>query len=489
MSHTIRTVMFTTLFTLAAGAACCLAQAPRAASASGERLNILLITADDMNWDGPGVYGSKTPGVTPNIDRLAAEGLRFTHSHITIAVCQPSRSVLMTGRYPHRNGAMGFEPIREDVPTLGESLRAAGYLNGILGKERHLEPREKFCWDTYVGVADLSQGRDPQKYYQYAKTFFEQARAAGRPFFLMANSHDPHRPFAGSERDRAQPNRPRARRGPADYPDPARMYEPQEICVPGFLPDLPAVRSEVAQYYSSVHRCDETVGEILRALRETHQEDRTLVMFLSDNGMAFPFAKTNCYLNSTRTPWIVRWPGRVKPGTVDSEHFISGIDFMPTVLEAAGLKPVEGMDGRSFLPVLRGEHQAGRDRVFTMFNQTAGKRDYPMRCLQDKRFGYIFNAWSDGTTVFLSESTGSASFKGMKAAASTDEGIAARVEFLDHRVPEEFYDLQADPNALKNLIDDPQYTAEVARFRMGLLELLRSTDDPVLDAFRKRIGR
>ena len=110
----------------------------------------------------------------------------------------------------------------------------------------------------------------------------------------------------------------------------------------------------MAQYYSSAHRCDETVGEVLRALKESGLEDSTLVMFLSDNGISMPFAKSNCYLTSTRTPWLVRWPGKVKPGVVDTEHFISGIDFMPTILEAAGLPAPAGMDGRSFLPLLTG---------------------------------------------------------------------------------------------------------------------------------------
>ena len=112
-----------------------------------KRPNILLITADDMNWNAPGCFGGRTPDITPNIDRLASEGVRFEHAHITIAVCQPSRSVLMTGRYPHRNGAEGFQPINTSVPTLQEQLKEAGYLQGILGTVKHLAPREKYKWD------------------------------------------------------------------------------------------------------------------------------------------------------------------------------------------------------------------------------------------------------------------------------------------------------------------------------------------------------
>lgn len=455
------------------------------AADAAPRLNVLLITADDMNYDALGFTGCKLPEISPNLDKLASQSMRFVNAHVTAAVCQPSRSVLMTGRYPCRNGAMGFEPIREDVPTLGEQLRAAGYLNGIFGKNAHLAPAEKFCWDVNIHQDDLGAGRDPDRYYTNAKAFFAQARQAGKPFFLMANSHDPHRPFAGSEGDGPAGRRRRERGG---YPAPARTYRPDEVMLPAFLPDLPDVRQEVANYYSSVRRCDQTVGEILRALKESGYEDNTLVMFLSDNGMAFPFAKTNCYLSSTRTPWLVRWPGKVKPATVNEDAFISGIDFTPTILDALGLKPPAGMDGRSFVAVLRGEKQEGRESVFTVFHQTSGKGDFPMRALQNRRFGYVFNAWSDGKLEFRNESRGSPSFKAMEAAAKTDTKVAERVKYFLLRAPEEFYDYTADPAALHNLIDDAKYASDIAKFRTEMLRIMRSIDDPQLADFEKRVA-
>lgn len=444
--------------------------------------NILLITADDMNGDAPGCFGGQAPDITPNIDRLAAEGLRFVHGHITIAVCQPSRSVLMTGRYPHRNGAEGFEPIDTSVPTLQEELKKAGYLNGILGKVSHLAPAGKFPWDMVKQPQELGQGRDPQLYYEFSKAFIERAKAEERPFFLMANSHDPHRPFHGSQQERNKWKDTVLDQVPA----PSRVYGPEEVEVPGFLPDLPDVRKEVAQYYGSVRRCDDTVGAVIRALRESGRDENTLIMFLSDNGMAFPFSKTNCYLNSTRTPWIAVWPGRIKAGTVDRRHFVSGIDYMPTVLDAAGLPLPSGMDGFSFLPVLQGHAQRGRDKVFTEFHQTSARRRYPMRCVQDKRFGYIFNPWSDGQRVFKNESQSGLTFKAMQEAAKTDREIAARVKLFQYRVVEEFYDLQDDPDALHNLIDGPVYRSQLAELTEALRRRMAETGDPALEAFENR---
>lgn len=446
-----------------------------AGAAPARRPNVLLITADDMNWNSPGAFGNPMRGITPNIDRLASEGLCFLRAHVTAAVCQPSRSVLMTGRYPHRNGAEGFQPIRTEVPTLQEQLREAGYLNGILAKTGHLAPRSKFCWDTFVTAAELGQGRDPALYYRHSREFFERAKSARKPFFLMANAEDPHRPFAGSLQE--------LNRWKDKLPEYRRKIQPEEAAVPGFLPDIPAVRQEVAEYFTSVHRCDETAGEVLRALRETGFEQDTLVMFLSDNGMAFPFAKTNCYLNSTRTPWLARWPGRIRRGAVDSRHLISGIDFMPTVLEAAGLPQTPGMDGASFLPVLQGKTQR-RDHVFTVFHETSARQRFEMRAVQNARFGYIFNAWADGKRVFRNESQSGLTFKAMQEAAAADRRIAERVRLFQYRVPEELYDFQSDPDALNNLIGSPGYKAEAAAMRARMREWMKSTADPLLAAYR-----
>jgi N-sulfoglucosamine sulfohydrolase len=428
-----------------------------------------------MNWDSPGCFGGRVPGLTPNIDRLAAQGLRFENAHVTAAVCQPSRSALMTGRYPHRNGAEGFNPIRQDVPTLQESLRKAGYMNGIMAKNSHLAPREKFCWDFYITPDELGKGRSPELYGRFSREFFDKAKAARQPFFLMANAEDPHRPFAGSEQEMKNfgKNMPYSRK-----------IEPSEAVVPGFLPDLPKVREEVAQYMTSVHRADEIVGEVLRSLETSGFAGNTLVMFLSDNGMSFPFSKTNCYLNSTRTPWIVRWPGVTKAGSVNRKEFISGIDFTATILDAARLPRIDGLDGRSFLPLLSGKSQAGRERVFTVFHETSAHVRFEMRCVQDRRFGYIYNGWSDGKLVFRNESQNGLTFQAMKA--SSDPAVAARVDFFLHRVPEEFYDFQADPNGLKNLIAEPKFASEIASMRRHMREWMERTGDPAAAAFIKR---
>ena len=442
------------------------------------RPNVLFITVDDMNRDSIGAYGCPLPGITPHIDKLAADGMRFEHAHVTIAICMPTRAVWMTGRYPHRSGALGFDPINKEVPTLLESLHEAGYHTGIMAKVPHVVATRKKAWDSIVDASKLGVGRDPEKYYKHAREFLTEAAKAKKPFFLMANAQDPHRPFAESKQEVG-----RNKKG--TYPGVRRTFTPEEVPLPGFLPDLPDIRKELAEYFASVHRADEVTGAVLRALDESGLAENTLVVFTSDHGMPLPFAKTNCWRHSTLTPWIVRWPGKVKPKSVDEKHVISGIDFTPTVLEATGLKPLPGVDGRSYLPLLVGLPQKGWDMAFTSINRTAGKREYPMRCVITKNESYIFNAWSDGKTVFKNESQSGLTMKAMSKAAEDDKNIAARVKHFLYRTPEELYHYEDDPDALENLAKNPAHEVELKKMRAILLKQMKETKDPVLPALQE----
>lgn len=448
------------------------------------RTNILIVTVDDMTFNSVGAFGCKVPGITPNIDKLATQGMRFTYAFNNTAVCQPCRQSLQTGRYPHNDGAEGFEPIDTDVPTLSEQLRKAGYINGILGKEIHHQPLEKFCWDFIPFITDKdsawrkSASRNPNFFHDYSEQFFKKAKEENKPFFFLANSHDPHRPFVGSRDDSIE-----FRKNPLPV---TRQFKPEEIDVFGYLPDIPDVRKEVAQYYGSVYRADQSIGAVLDALQESGMADNTLVIFLSDHGAAFPFSKSQCYFNSDKTPLIIRWPHKIKPGSVDSLHLVSGIDLMPTVLDALRLPQVPGMDGKSYLPLLFEKKQKDRNYVFTTYYQIFGNIRYPMRCLQDKHFGYIYNFWSDGKLSMTGDATGGLTWKAMVKAADKNAAIADRVELYRHRVPEEFYDFKNDPDALHNLINDPAYAGEIQKFRDKMLEVMGNCKDPACLTFKNR---
>jgi N-sulfoglucosamine sulfohydrolase len=436
--------------------------------------NILFFTADDMNHDSSAVFGGPIRDLTPHVDRLAAEGLRFEHAYSTVAVCQPVRQTMFCGLYPHRSGSMGFFPVRPEVRTLNQQLRDAGYLISRFGKGRHLQPADQFCCD----IGNDSISRHPSQLAGATRMVLRRAKEQGRPFFHNVNCYDPHRPFIGMK-------------SPDDLAEgepPSRWIKPEEITeVPGFLEDLPEIRRELAGYYTNVRRLDDAVGAVLAVLREEGFEDDTLVVFYGgDHGMSFPFGKSNSYENSSRGALIVRWPGVTRPGTVDRDHMVSTLDFTPTLLEAAGLPAIPGLDGRSFLPALKGVRMTGWDHVFTVYNAAFGNNWLPMRCMRTRDRSYIWNAWSDGKKKYQTENMAGLTWKAMLAAAETDPAIKARTDFYSFRVPEEFYDLTNDRHERVNLINDPSRKSEIESMRGELLAMMQRTGDPFADALARR---
>lgn len=443
------------------------------------RPNILIVTVDDMNCDSVGAFGCKLEGTTPNIDRLAAKGLRYDFAHVQVGNCYPSRNVMFSGRYPHNTGVEGFYQIKEPkYQHLVDSMKAGGYFVAIRGKVSHSTPYQPYAWDTDLTILDgEKQGvKNPQSYFESTKRGIELAKAAGKPFCINVNISDPHKPFVKMNKSGEV----------TDKNEPSHIYNASEVPIPGFLFDHPDVRFELAQYYTSVRRADDCFAATMKALEESGQEENTVVMFLSDHGMPLPFAKTALWHHSTRTPWIVYWPGVTKAGSIDTSHMISAVDLMPTVLDIAGIEHPEGFDGQSFLPTIRGESQPNRDFVFKVYNENSGGNRNPMRGVQSKKFGYLFNPWSDGVRVFKTATTGTATYRAMREAAKTDEKIAARLTFFNHGVPEEFYDYENDPDALNNLIDDPAYAKQIKSQREAMRKFMVDSNDPMLAVFDNR---
>ena len=442
-------------------------------------LNVVLITADDLNYSSVGYMGCPIPEITPNLDELASEGIVFNNAYVNIAVSQPSRAVLATGLYSHKNGVEGFYHTEKQIPTVMSVLREHGYKTGIAGKLGHSTPIASFQWDMQVDQPDLGAGRDPKRYYEVFNQFVKDSKNSNKPFYFMVNSHDPHAPFHGSDREKIEfPKK--------NFPNASRVYTAEEMIVPGFIINSQKAKIELAQYYSSVRRLDDVVGEIMRVLKEQGLENNTLVMFLSDNGMDFPFAKTNCYLNSNKTPWIVKWPGVTKPGSIDNSTFIATIDYMPTILEACGIELNASVDGKSFVEVLKGHSLLDRNRVFTQFYETSGRNRYPMFAVHDAQYCYIYNAWADGNTVFRNCSWAGMTFASMVEDSESDGFTKQRLEFFKFRTKEELYDVKKDPEGLHNLLEDDKYKEIVQLYRLYLQEWMETTDSPVLDIFKNK---
>src|SRR5262245_49097075 len=319
-----------------------------------------------MSADSVGAFGCKLAGTTPQMDQLAKEGLRFRYAHVQVGNCMPSRNVMWSGRYPHNNRVEGFYEIKDPgYPVLADLMKTAGYFTGIRGKVNHSTPYSPYGWDAVLDTlpSGPTHPKDAASYGASTRHGIQSAKAAGKPFCLIVNIMDPHKPFYAEGRDGETVDDPHK---------PTRVFTPEEVPIPGYLFDDPVVRKELAHYYSSVRRADDSVGEVLKALKESGEEDKTVVMFLSDHGMPLPFVKTQLYHHSTVTPLVIRWPGMTKASTIDQQHMVSAVDFLPTLLEIAEIEPPPGLDGRSFAPLLKGQLQSGREMVVKEYNENSG---------------------------------------------------------------------------------------------------------------------
>jgi N-sulfoglucosamine sulfohydrolase len=442
-------------------------------SAEAGPVNFLVITADDMNWDSVGCFGAPMKNLTPSIDKLAAQGIRFDRAHVASTVCMPSRNALNSGRLPHRSGGEGFHHFRHpDVPTIPNVLTRNGYKVGILGKVKHSTPYEDTPWDLAEEV-----GRSTPDIKARAGEFIASAKTDGKPFYLIVNSHDPHRPYY---KHTAEGTEIKSRKGKPANSHPSRVIHPDEVVVPDFVPDTPAVREELANYYCSVRRCDDVVGALMDMLDEKGIADETLVFFLSDHGMGAPSAKGNAYLNSTKTPLVARWPGKIKPGQVDTQNFTSSLDLFPTLLDLAGIPSPGGFDGVSLKPAFQGLELKNRgDVFFTQFYTNVGKNLFNMRTAYKGKFAYTYNTFHNGDRLYSGSSLGGSFFQSMVDAGKTDPKWAARAEHILRRTPEELYDIEKDPSCMNNLIGNPEYAPVIKTFQKAMTAHLKAVSDPV----------
>ncbi|MCU0913495.1 MAG: sulfatase [Planctomycetes bacterium] len=416
-----------------------------AAEAPAARPNILLIVADDLCWRDLGFTGNREV-YTPNIDRLRSQGMYLRGMFTPATTCSPSRHALYTGLYCVRAGAYPNHTRAYDgTKSMFTHLRECGYRVALQNKT-HVGPPATFPYEHIAGADDLTK----------TKAFLTRDKT--QPWLLVFASNDPHGPWT---------------RGPQDRYDPARLT------VPAYLHDNAVTRKQLAAYYAEIVQLDEQVGALLGLLDETRQAGNTLVMFVSEQGSSFPYGgKWSVYDNGIRVATVVRWPGKVKPGS-SSEALVQYVDVPPTFLAAAGSDPrtidtgcpdargARGFDGRSFLDVLLGKSDRHRDYVFSQ-HTTVGiigyEQPYPMRAVRDGRYKLIRNLAPQNTYSIGGIHKGEP-ITSWQADAARDPKLAARVEWLFHRPAEELYDLESDPYEMKNRADDPQL-AEV-RTRLG----------------------
>ncbi|MEM7474238.1 MAG: sulfatase [Planctomycetota bacterium] len=448
---------------------------------AADRPNVLIVTVDDMSCDSVGAFGCDLPGTTPNMDALAKTALRFSHAHVQVGNCMPSRNVMWSGRFPHNNGVEGFYQVKEpSYQVLCDYAQQAGYYTAIRHKISHSTPYNPYPWDLELDSAPDGSKRHMKNAASYGDSVRQAiaaAEQADKPFCVMVNISDPHKPFYSQVRNGKDPHVP------------SLIFQPEQITTPGFLPEDAAISQELALYYSSVRRADDCLGQVLQALRESGHEQKTFVMFLSDHGMPLPFAKTQLYHHSTRTPLMVRWPKVTKPDTIEENHMVSAVDFIPTLAEVMQFDVPTDLDGRSFAAVLRDETQADRNFIVKEYNENSGSKRNPMRAIETKDYLYLFNPWSNGKLIMATATNGTQTWKRMKSLASSDPKIAARVRLMEYREVEELYHVGSDPDCLVNLINDPEHELAAQKLRSQLATHMEKTKDPLRSIFDQRDDR
>jgi N-sulfoglucosamine sulfohydrolase len=451
--------------------------------ASPARPNFVLIIADDMAWNDCGAYGNDRVR-TPHLDRLAREGMRFDRAFVTASSCSPSRASIITGRYPHATGAKELHwPLPDEQATFVEQLRAAGYWTAAAGKW-HLGDSAKRRFDVVheagtagfqlptgqsAAPAKMVTEKDESGCAQWVPTLRE--RPKDKPFFLWLAALDPHRDY--------EPNII------------SPPHRPEDVRVPPYLPDAPDTRRDLALYYDEITRLDSFVGRVLDELAAQGIADNTLVVFLSDNGMAFPRAKTTVLDSGIKTPLLARWPAKVKAGAACGS-LVSSVDLAPTFLELAGLKALPTFQGVSFAKLFTRPTATVRDHVFAEHNW----HDYAAheRAARDQRFKYIRNAYPEFNRNPPADAVRSLTFSEMKRLRDAGQLTPAQADvFAAPRPTEELYDTRNDPHELHNLAADPKYARELKRLSSALDRWMAETGDALpqvrsADEFHRETG-
>lgn len=412
-----------------------------------EKPNLLFIIADDCTFRDIGCYGGQAK--TPNIDRLASEGLKFERCFQAAPMCSPTRHNLYTGLYPVKSGAYPNHTFaKEGTKSVVHYLKPLGYRVALSGKT-HIKPKEVFPFEY------SSKGNNPD--FEAIDRILGECSSKKQPFCLFACSNEPHSPWNKGD---------------------VSQYDATKVKLPPYFVDTPEMRDAFVRYLAEVSYYDWQVGELLKLLDKHGLQDNTLVMVVSEQGNAFPFAKWTCYENGVQSAMVVRWPGNVKMGSTTTA-MVEYVDVVPTFIELAGGKPAPILDGRSFLQVIRGQADRHKDYVYAEMTTRGiinGSDTFGIRSVRGERYKYILNFTPE--IEFRNACTKSREFKSWIAKAEAgDDDAADKVSRYVNRDGIELYDLEKDPYEWHNLAGKKQVKEVESTLRKKLDEWMRSQGD------------
>lgn len=430
------------------------------------RPNLVLFLSDDHGIDFVGCYGNQAIR-TPHMDALAKQGARFTKVFAGSPTCAPSRAVMYSGLHSARNGLMGnHTACRPDLKTLPHYLEPLGY-RVVLANKNHIKPLSVLPVEILKATLPpnpeekrtyRAEGLDPQAVDEFLAA--HRRERPDQPLCLLLCDNGPHVTWEKN-----------------------KIYDPAKLPLSPILVDTPKTRTALANYYQDITSVDERVGRVMTSLQLHGYEDNTLFIYTSDQGPEWPKSKWTVYDTGLRVPFIARWPGVLQPGTT-MDAMISFVDITPTFIDLAGGKPPADLDGRSFKEVLSGKAKQHQDYIFASHTRDGNMNLFPQRGVRDTRYKFILNLnpenkWTTHFTKVMTipDSHGEV-YSTWVEKAKTDPATARLVNHIEQHPAEEFYDTQADPFELNNLIRDPGQQSRIATLRTKLKDWLQQQDDP-----------
>ena len=402
--------------------------------------NFLILIADDASYRDFGSYGNENIN-TPNIDKLAENGLKFNKAFLTISQCSPSRISILTGKYPHATGAEDLHmPLPEGEVLLPTLLKEKNYYSGLL-KKSHLGPNGDSQFDYY------------SKSLNDFNIFLDSANS--QPFFMWVGFTDPHRPY---------------REGIIDNPQ-----GPSKVYVPPYFVDDEDTRNDLADYYNEIMRMDQQIGNYIKTLEKKGLLENTFIVFLSDNGAPFPREKGTVYEAGVRTPLIFTWENGIGQN-LNYNQLVSVVDLAPTILDLAGINIPKNMQGESIKKILDDQTAAGRKYIFSERNWH--NIDEHIRSVRAERYKLISNSYTEfphGTAADISNSPTWKSLYENKISGNLTE--EQKLLFQVPRPKYELYDVLNDPMELNNLIDSSQHQDNINELKLVLENWQKDTGD------------
>ncbi len=415
-----------------------------------QKPNLVLFMSDDCSYYDLGCYGS-VDSKTPNIDKFATEGIRFTKGYQAAPMCSPTRHNLYTGLWPVKTGAYPNHTMaKEGTLSIVQHLKPAGYQIALIGKS-HVQPETVFPWDLY---APLTKGNEIN--FAAVDSFINTCNAKHQPFCLFVMSNQPHTPWNKGNPD---------------------QFNPEKLKLPPFYVDIPETRKDFCKYLAEINYMDGEFGTLLQTLDKYKMKDKSVVVYLSEQGNSLPFAKWTCYDAGVHSAYVVRWPGVIKPKTT-SDAIVEFVDIVPTFLEIAGVKASSQLDGKSIVSLITGKTEENKQYTFSLQTTRgifSGSEYYGIRSVADKKYRYIVNLTPEA--AFQNTETKGKLFKKWQEIAKNDSHAFEITNKYQHRPAIELYDLEKDKYCINDISGNPENKQVIQRMDKALKEWMASCGD------------